>query len=84
MHSDLFYPLHILICGYEELNYFAVIELSAAVSGGHGGRADFQVPGLVAIFSAAANRDCVDAVSVAITGAVISLPTSVTRCPHKD
>ncbi len=68
----------------KRLNYFAVVELSAAVRGGEGGGADLQVPGLVAVFCAAADGDGVDAVGVAVAGAVIALPASVTRRPNKD
>lgn len=50
-----------------ELNYFAVVEFSAAVGGGECGRAHLQIPGLVAVFCTAADRDGVDAVGVTVT-----------------
>lgn len=64
--------------------YFPLIESPAAVGGGEGGRAFLQVPGLVAVLGGAADGDGVDAVGVAVTGAVIALSAAVPRRPDEN
>lgn len=56
---------------------FPLIEGPAAVGGGQGGCTLLQVPGLVAVLGGAADGDGVDAVGVAITGAVVALPAAI-------
>ena len=56
----------------------------AAVGCGQRGGALLSVPGGQALLGGAADRDGVDAIGVAVTVTVISLPTSVARCPHED
>lgn len=64
--------------------YFPLIESPAAVGGGEGGGAFLQVPGLVAVLGGAADGDGVDAVGVAVTGAVIALSAAVPRRPDEN
>lgn len=63
---------------------FPLVKGAAAVGGGQGGGALLQVPGLVAVLGGAADGDGVDAVGVAITGAVVALPAAVSRRPDKN
>ncbi len=63
---------------------FAVVVLSAAVGGGEGGGALFQIPGLAAALCRAADGYCVDAVGVAVTWTVIATSTAIPWRPNKD
>lgn len=63
---------------------FPLIKGPAAVGGGEGGGTLLQVPGLVAILRGAADGDGVDAVCVAVTGAVIALSAAVPRRPDEN
>lgn len=69
---------------YEGTYDLPFIEGSAAVGGSQSGSAFLQVPGFVAILSSAAHRDGVDAVGVAITGAVVPFSPTIPRGPDKD
>lgn len=60
------------------------IEGPAAVGGSQGGSTFLQVPGFVAVLSGAAHRDGVDAVGVAITGAVVPFSPTIPRGPDKN
>lgn len=68
------------ICG-DDLPF---IEGPAAVGGSQRGSAFFQVPGFVAVLSGAAYGDGVDAVGVAITGAVVPFSPTIPRGPNKN
>lgn len=57
--------------------YFLIVGLSAAVGCGQCGRTLFQVPRLLSAFSCAADGDGVNAVGVAITGAVVFAPSTI-------
>lgn len=56
---------------------FPLIKRAAAIGGGQGGCTLLQVPRLVAIFRGAAHGDGVDAVGVAVTGAVVPLSPAI-------
>lgn len=56
---------------------FPVVEGPAAVGGGQGGSALLQVPRLQAALGGAADGDGVDAVGVAVAGAVVALSAAV-------
>lgn len=70
--------MHSLRLGHDRTHYLPVVELSAAVGGGQGGAAHLQVPGLVAVLRGAGDGDGVNAVGVAIAGAVVALATAIT------
>lgn len=61
-----------------------VVVFPAAVGGGQCGRAFLQVPRLAAALSRARDGNGVDGVGVAITGAVVSAASTITRSPHKN
>ena len=61
-----------------------VVELGAAVGGGQDGAAHLQVPGPLALLRGAGDGDGVDAVGVAVAGAVVRLLAAVPRRPHED
>lgn len=63
---------------------FPLVKGAAAVGGGQGGGALLQVPGLVAVLGGAADGDGVDAVGVAVAGAVVALPAAVSRRPDEN
>ena len=63
---------------------FAIVEGPAAVGGGQGGCALLQVPWLLAALGGAAHGDGVDAVGVAVTGAVVTLSAAVPGCPDEN
>ena len=63
---------------------FAIVEGPAAVGGGQGGRTLFQVPRLLSALGCAADGDGVDAVGVAVTGAVVFAPSAISRRPDKN
>lgn len=64
--------------------YFLIIGLSAAVGRGKCRRTLFQVPRLLPAFGCAADGDGVDAIGVAITGAVVFAPPTISRGPDKN
>lgn len=64
--------------------YFPLIKSPTAVGGGEGGGTLLQVPGLVAILSGAADGDGVDAVGVAVAGAVVTFSAAVPRRPDEN
>lgn len=68
----------------EATHDFPLVEGAAAVGGGQRGRALLQVPRPVAILGRAAHGDAVDAVGVAVAGAVVAFPPAVPRCPDED
>jgi len=57
---------------------------TATVSGRKSGRASFRVPRHVTVLGSTADGQCIDTVGVAITVAIVTLPTTVARCPHVD
>lgn len=64
--------------------YFLIIGLSAAVGCGQRGGTLFQVPRLLSALGCAADGDGVDAVGVAIAGAVVPFSPTVSRRPDKN
>lgn len=69
---------------YERTYDLPFIEGPAAVGGSQGGRAFLQVPGFVAVLSGAAHGDGVNAVGVAITGAVVPFSPTIPGSPDKN
>lgn len=69
---------------WSKTHNFPLIKCPAAVGGGEGRSTFLQVPGLVAVLGGAADGDGVDAVGVAITGAVIALSAAIPRCPDEN
>lgn len=61
-----------------------LIEASAAVGCGERGRAGFAVPRHVAVLSAAADGQRVDAVGVAVAITAVLLPSAIPRRPNED
>lgn len=61
-----------------------LVEVSAAVGGGEGGRTGLAVPWDVTVLRGAADGEGVDAVGVSVAVAAVPLTASVTRCPHED
>ena len=57
---------------------------AAGVGSGHGRRTVLGVPRRLQLLRCAADRQRVDAVRIAVTVAVVTMDTSVTRRPHVD
>lgn len=68
----------------KETHNLFLIEATTAVGCGEGGRTGLAVPGHIAVLRAAADRQRVDAIGVAVAVAAVLLSAAVPRSPHKD
>lgn len=57
---------------------------ATAVGGGEGGGTGLTIPRYMTLLGGTAHRECVDAVGVAITVAVVIVQPTITRCPDEE